>query len=120
MNIDRHFETWRTYQAAWEDVTADERRQLLGRSIAPACEYSDPLVECRGVEEISTRIEQARSESPGISFRNDDFRGHHQHRIASWRRLTASGEADFVGTSYARFGEDGRLVHITGFPAPAL
>jgi hypothetical protein len=112
-------ETWRTYQAAWEDVGSDERRRLLKQSVASTCVYSDPVVDCQGVDEIVDRIERARAEAPGISFRNVEFRQHHRHGIAVWRRLTASGEVDFVGASYARFGDDGRLVQITGFPRPA-
>ena len=119
MNEDRYYATWRIYQAAWEDVDAAHRRQLLAESVAATCVYSDPLAECRGIDEIGARIERARSEAPGISFRNDEFRRHHDHCVAVWRRLTASGEPDFVGTSYGRFGDDGRLVQITGFPAPA-
>jgi len=118
MEQDNHRETWRTYQAAWEDVSPDRRRQLLSESVAPNCEYSDPLIECRGVAEIGARIERAREEAPGITFRNDDFHRHHDHCVAVWRRFTAAGRADFVGTSYGRFGDDGRLVQITGFPAP--
>ena len=118
MTDDRHYETWRTYQTAWEDVPADERRRLLEASVAPTCVYSDPLAVCEGIEAIADRIERARAEAPGISFRNDDFRRHHEQCIAVWRRLTSTGEADFVGSSYGRFGDDGRLVQITGFPTP--
>jgi hypothetical protein len=111
-------ETWRTYQAAWEDVSSSERRRLLGQTVSPACVYSDPLVECRGIDSLAARIEQARTEAPGISFRNDTFEQHHQQCVAVWRRLTPAGAVDFVGTSYGRFGDDGRLVQITGFPRP--
>ena len=111
-------ETWRTYQSAWEDVAGDERRRLLSLSVSPTCRYRDPAAECDGVEAIATRIERARAEAPGISFRNDEFRSHHDEFVAIWRRLAPTGIADFVGTSYGRFGDDGRLVQISGFPAP--
>jgi len=113
-----HYDIWRTYQAAWEDVSSDERRLLLHESVAPDCTYSDPAVECRGTDAIAARIERARVETPGISFVNHEFRHHHQQCVAVWRRLTASGEVDFVGTSFGRFGSDGRLVQISGFPQP--
>ena len=119
MNDDSSYrERWRTYQSAWEDVSTDDRRRLLRASVDATCEYSDPVAECQGVEDIAARIERARSEAPGISFRNDEFRRHHNHCVATWHRLTASGTPDFAGTSYARFGDDGRLVQITGFPYP--
>ena len=118
MADDGQRETWRTYQAAWEEVSGDERRRLLRDSVAPHCRYSDPAGECEGIEALAVRIERARDEAPGISFRNDEFRSHHQQCVAVWRRLAATGAADFVGTSYGRFGADGRLVQISGFPAP--
>src|SRR5437899_928067 len=100
-----HYDTWRTYQSAWEDVAADERRRILGATLASTCRYSDPLGEWEGIEAIAARIERARAEAPGISFRNDDFRTHHRQCVAMWHRLTAGGQADFVGTSFGRFGD---------------
>jgi len=49
---------------------------------------------------------------------NHEFRQHHEQCVAVWERLTAAGVADFVGTSFGRFGGDGRLVQISGFPRP--
>ena len=107
--------TWNTYQAAWSDISSEERKKLLHSSVAQDAIYSDPGSECHGLDELSVRIEASQKKYPGASFRNEKFLEHHQQGLFSWKMHDAHGKLIAVGTSYARFGSDGLLAQMTGF-----
>ena len=115
MPEEANFATWTTYQKAWSDVSTAKRQNLLRRSVADAGTYTDPLVHCTGHAELLAYIEQFRASMPGASFRNHQFMEHHAQSLAAWTLYDAQGAEIQPGTSYAQFGEDGRLTHIIGF-----
>ena len=111
--------TWKTYQAAWSDISAEERKELLRDSVSANCVYADPTAECRGIDELISKIEDSQKQYPGASFENTKFLDHHDQGLSNWTMHDATGGTVAVGTSYARFGQDGLLVQMTGFFEPA-
>ncbi len=111
-----HLATFETYQSAWSlGVSPDEQRRRLQASVAEDCIYNDPSFECRGHAELIQKIEHSRQHFPGARFRNDKFLEHHGQGLVHWTMFDGAG-AEFVrGSSYVRFGDDGRLTHMTGF-----
>ena len=107
--------TWTTYQAAWSDIPDEERRTLLAKSVDARCAYSDPTDSCVGVEALIARIEQSQKKMPGARFQNDKFLNHHDQGLSEWTMFDGKGAKFATGTSYARFGADGRLTQMTGF-----
>lgn len=111
-----YLENWKSYQAAWANIGDDERRALLERSVAPDCTYADPAGDANGLESLIVYIGKFQQQFPGAYFENDEFASHHGQALAAWRRLDRSGSPPVPGKSYARFGDDGKLVRMTGFP----
>jgi hypothetical protein len=70
------------------------------------------------VGRASRTVRATQRNFPGATFRNDKFVHHHDQAISNWTMLDRDGNAIFVGTSYARFGDDGRLAQMTGFFEP--
>lgn len=118
MPSEAHLNTWKTYQSAWSDISVGDRRDLLSRSVADDCVYSDPTDHCDGVEALIVHIEGSQKKVPGASFRSDKFLDHHGQSLSDWTMLDGNGSVVAMGTSYARFGADGKLVRMTGFFEP--
>lgn len=112
---DRFLAAWTTYQAAWSAVSGDKRQQMLDDSVAPDCVYTDPVSISRGHRELTAKMQATQRNFPGATFRNDRFAQHHVQAISTWTMLDRNGTAIFTGTSYARYGDDGRLAQMTGF-----
>ena len=108
--------TFAAYQSAWRsDIGPAERQRRLEASVAEGCTYSDPAFECRGYAELLVKMEHSKQHFPGATFRIDRFLEHHAQAVANWTMFDGKG-AEFVqGASHVRFGEDGRLTHMTGF-----
>jgi len=115
---DAYLATWKAYQAAWSDVSDLERQNLLTRNVAEDCLLTDPTSQCHGHAELIARIAQTQQRFPGASFHNDTFAAHHAQALIHWTMRDGNGKAFVQGTSYVRFGEDGRLTQMTGFFDP--
>lgn len=79
------------------------------------CVYSDPTDSRKGVDALITHIEGSHKKMPGARFRNDKFLEHHDQGLSEWTMFDGKGAVVTTGTSYARFGTDGRLTQMTGF-----
>jgi pyruvate/2-oxoglutarate dehydrogenase complex dihydrolipoamide dehydrogenase (E3) component len=115
---DRFLAAWNTYQAAWSGVSDNDRQRMLDDSVAPHCVYTDPTSVSCGHRELTAKMQATQRNFPGATFRNDKFAHHHDQAISNWTMLDRDGNAIFAGTSYARFGDDGRLAQMTGFFEP--
>lgn len=118
MQTETKLDIWNTYQSAWSDIAADERRARLAKSVTENCVYSDPIDHCEGVGALIAHIEWAQKKVPGARFRNGKFLDHHDQGLSEWMMLDDKEAVVATGTSYARFGPDGRLTQITGFSEP--
>lgn len=115
MNDDKHLQTWNVYQSAWAPISDEERRELLRRSVSDDIVYTDPGSQVLGADALAERIAKSQEQFPGARFRNDSFIAHHGQGLFQWTMLNGEGADTVKGSSYARFGEDGRLVQATGF-----
>ncbi len=108
--------TFEAYQSAWSShISPAERQRLLERSVAEGCFYTDPGFACHGYAELITKIEDSKQRFPGASFRIDRSLDHHAQALFNWTMFDGKGNEFVTGASYVRFGEDGRLTHMTGF-----
>ena len=107
--------TWATYQAAWEDVGAAQRQDLLSRSVTDNCVYTDPQGQAGSRAELTAYIEGFRQAMPGYSFKNHKFLEHHAQSLAEWTLYDAGGAEAQPGSSWAHYGEDGRITNVSGF-----
>ena len=115
MNDENHLTTWNVYQSAWAPISDMQRRDRLAQSVSDDVVYTDPASQVHGVEALAERIAKSQEQFPGARFRNDSFLEHHDHGLFQWTMLNGEGADVVKGTSFARFGEDGRLVQATGF-----
>lgn len=113
-----NLETWNTYQSAWSDISDGERRSLFARSVTDDCVYTDPTDHCEGIDALIAHVEGTQVKAPGARFHNDKFLDHHDQGLSEWTMFDGSGTVVATGTSYARFGADGRLMQMTGFFEP--
>lgn len=118
MNNQDHLNTWNIYQSAWGPVSEDERRERLSRSVSDTIVYTDPGSQVEGVDALATRIAASQEKFAGYTFRNDSFLEHHGQGLFHWTMYDASGAVFVKGSSFGRFGDDGRLVQATGFFEP--
>jgi len=118
---DAHLKTWNVYQSAWGPIDEEQRRSLLRQSVADDILYTDPGSQTHGLEELVARIEQSQQAFPGAHFENDSFLEHHDQGLFQWTMYDGKGAVFVKGSSFGRFGEDGRLVQATGFfTTPAI
>lgn len=115
MTHEEYLATWKRYQAAWSNISLDERKTLLDSSVAPDAAYSDPTSECSGLEELMAHIGKSQAKTPGASFENTKFLSHHGQGMSNWTMKNGQGATVATGTSYARFNDKGLLVQMTGF-----
>ncbi|HVX79159.1 MAG TPA: nuclear transport factor 2 family protein [Bradyrhizobium sp.] len=115
MNSEIHLKTWNAYQRAWGPVLETEREELLRSSVSDDILYTDPSSQIHGLHELMVRIAQSQRTFTGAYFRNDSFLEHHNEGLFSWTMYDKDGRVFVKGTSFGRFGADGRLVKATGF-----
>jgi hypothetical protein len=107
--------TWNGYQDAWADVSDAERQRLLLHFVDDECTFESPAGEGRGLAELTTHIEAFQAQYPGATFRTHTMIAHHGQALAEWMMHDKDGAAFLPGKSYARFGNDGRLIQLVGF-----
>jgi SnoaL-like domain len=115
MNSETHLKTWNTYQRAWGPVDESERTELLRGSVSDDILYTDPASQTHGVQELIARIAQTQQKFAGAYFRNDSFLEHHDQGLFFWTMYDGEGRVFVKGSSFGRFGADGRLTQATGF-----
>ena len=118
MPTEAYLSTWKTYQAAWSDISSEERRTLLESSVSADAVYTDPGSECHGLDELIGKIEDSQKKFPGASFHNEKMLDHHGQGLFTWKMEDPEGKVIAVGTSYARFGDNGLLKQMSGFFEP--
>lgn len=122
MHNEAYLATWTAYQSAWSsDIDARARQELLTGTVAEDCVFTDPTDQGHGHEELVAKIGRSNQRFPGASFQNNTFVDHHAQALITWTMLDGTGQAFVRGTSYVRFGADGRLTQMTGFfdPSPS-
>jgi hypothetical protein len=115
MNSEIHLKTWNIHQRAWGPVHETEREELLRLSVSEDILYTDPSSQAHGLQELMARIAQSQQKFTGAHFKHDSFLEHHDLGLFRWTMYDGDGQVFVRGTSFGRFGDDGRLVQATGF-----
>ena len=111
--------TFEAYQSAWRsNISAAERQRRLEASVVEDCVYCDPGFECRGYAELLVKTDDSKQHFRGATFHVDTFLEHHDQAVANRTMFDGEGTEFVKGASHVRFGEDGRLTHMTGFFEP--
>ncbi|MFD0481533.1 hypothetical protein ACFQ46_02920 [Kineococcus sp. GCM10028916] len=113
--MNKHENTWATYQAAWRDFAADERHHLLTQSVAAEGHHLDSRGEAHGVDELANYITAFRTSAPGSIFKDYRYLEHHDQAIANWTLNGSDGLLLTKGASHARSGGGVELTEIAGF-----
>ncbi len=107
--------TWEIYASAWQEATAKGKADALGRSVAPACVYTDPTTVANGYDELIACMLAFHQQVPGGHFQTTYFLAHHDVSIAKWHMLSGDGVVIGDGISYGKYNNQGALVTMTGF-----
>lgn len=109
---------WETYARAWKEASAAAKAAALQECVAADCVYTDPLTVARGHEELIRYMLDFHKQVPGGHFPLTYFLDHHNVSIARWNMAAGDGSVIGEGMSYGQYGQDGKLVAMTGFFEP--
>jgi hypothetical protein len=115
MAVEQYQSTWKTYQDAWANIPAVERKELLRQSVAEDCVFTSPQYEGSGLMQLVARVDEFQKLYPGASFKTHKLIVHHDQLLAQWIMYDGSGAEFLPGSSYARFNADGQLIQLVGF-----
>jgi hypothetical protein len=115
MQTDPHRITWDTYSSAWSQTDPHARAALLGRCLAPDAAYADPTMQAAGHAQLSAYMAAVQGGVPELRFVITDFKSHHNHSLAHWNMVNGQGRVLTPGISHGWYGEDGKLMQMTGF-----
>lgn len=106
---------WETYVCAWKAESATDKRALFKDSLDIACEYTDPLMQTKGWDELLAYMLDFHKQIPGGYFLTHYFLAHHSQSIAKWHMKNAEHNVLGEGISYGKYNAHGKLVVMTGF-----
>ncbi len=106
---------WGIYAQAWKETTREAKALALEQSVSPECVYTDPLTIAHGHAELIQCMLDFHKQVPGGHFPLTYFLDHHEVSIARWNMAAGDGTVIGDGMSYGQYGEDGRLIAMTGF-----
>jgi len=108
-------ELWATYSDAWRDVSSQARSRLLKASVTDDVTFTGPGTSGRGVAELISMLEEFQGTYPGAYFNTTVLIVQNNQSLATWSMLDRTGAEILTGNSYARWGDEGRIVHLAGF-----
>jgi hypothetical protein len=115
MTDEKLLEIWNTYQDAWADVAVAERERLLTASVTADVVYTNPLNEGQGLGNLVNHVGGFQTQFPGAHFKTNKLLVQHGQLLAEWTMFNKDGSEFLTAHSYARFNEQGLLVHLAGF-----
>lgn len=107
--------TWELYTRSWSEIDAKMRHDMFEQCLQPDHTYTDPNIATAGYAELSGYMSEFQKLVPGGTFVTRAFESHHDQCLVHWDMVGADGGVLAKGTSYGRFGADGRLVQMVGF-----
>jgi hypothetical protein len=107
--------TWDIYVSAWKATSVADKQAALEASAAPDCVYRDPLAATTGHDALVNYMRAFHQQVPGGHFEVTYFLAHHDRSIAKWNMRSGDGAILGEGVSYGEYGQDGRLLSMTGF-----
>jgi SnoaL-like domain len=112
-----------TYLAAYGEPDPTRRRQLIEQSWTAGGTLADPPMDATGHDALDAMFAAVQGQFPGHTFRRTSaVDAHHRAARYTWDLVTTDGSITVSGTDFARFADDNRLEHVTGFfgPIPEL
>jgi hypothetical protein len=107
------------YFAAWNETNADERRQLLQRSVREDVELIDPTGRWQGFDGLSERIANYHAAAPGTAVMPaSGVDAHNSVSRYAWKIVDPTGNDLMEGLDIAERDADGRLRRILMFHGP--
>lgn len=109
------------YIEAWNETSAPARRALIDEIWAADGQYTDPLADARGRDQIDAVIAAAQAQFPGMTFRlAGPVDAHHDQARFTWElgpanSASTGGTALVAGFDVAKRDAEGRLSLVLGF-----
>ena len=104
------------YLACWNETDANARRTLIDDLWAADAEYTDPMAEAHGRDEIAATIGAVQSQFDGFVFTQVGIAdSHHRQTRFSWGLGPVDVEPIIVGFDVAVTDEAGRITTVLGF-----
>lgn len=110
-----HRDIWTTYTESWKVDAKEEKMALFEQCLDPACEYTDPLVQARGWQQLIEYMVDFHRQVPGGHFVTTWFLAHHQRSIAKWEMRNGENQPMGEGISYGTYNDHGKLLSMNGF-----
>lgn len=105
-----------TYLAAWSEVDAGRRDELVQRAWAPDGTLTDPPMAAAGQAGISELHATMQGQYPGHRFRRASAVDvHHDRFRVGWQLVAPDGAVVLAGVDVGELADDGRVQRITGF-----
>ena len=109
------------YLATWNEPDAARRHALVAALWSPQGRYADPLMSGEGHAGITSMIETARAQFPGLRFTpRGQADGHGEFARFSWSLGPTGGAPVAGGTDVARLDAAGRVIEVIGFLDPSV
>jgi hypothetical protein len=108
-------ELWAIYANAWRDVSPEERQRLLNACLVDDVTFTSPDNNDQGIANFTPVLEKFQNTYPGAYFDTTDLIVQNNQSLAIWTMNDRAGTVLLNGYSYARYGNEGRIVHLAGF-----
>lgn len=109
------------YVAAWNEVDAAKRDELLAASVSDDLWYRDPMLEADSRAAFSSVLAFVQESFPGhVLTRTSDVDGHRDLVRFNWALGLPGEAAAFAGVDVAKYDDEGRLHRIIGFAGETI
>ncbi|MGV2290758.1 hypothetical protein AAHK20_18730 [Trinickia sp. YCB016] len=115
MNQDTIEQLWKSYLDAYADIAVADRERLLRQSVTDDIVFSSPALEDQGFANLVEHTSHFQQRFPGAYFKPHRLLFHHGQLLADVGLCNKEGGEFRSAQIFARFNEQGRLTHVTGF-----
>jgi hypothetical protein len=106
---------WRSYTAAFDATSEDERERLLEQCVSEEVIFTNPGGEGKSRAGLSAHIGNFQKSMPGAHFSTEKIFVHHGELLAIWTLYKQDGGKVATGYNFVRPDEDGRFEYMAGF-----
>lgn len=103
------------YLHAYGDVSQEERRQLLRKTVTDDVVSTNPVEESHGFDALLEHVEKFQQRLPGAYFRLNKLLTHHSQVLLEWTLYKGDDAAVTTAHTHGVFSDQGRLKQLTGF-----
>lgn len=106
---------WEAYLAAYGNIDADEREQLLLQSVADDIVFTNPAGRGERRTGLAAHIQDFQKKMPGTYFETEKIFIHHGELLTIWTMHKPDGVKAATGYNFIRPDVTGRFVYMAGF-----